>query len=129
MTQEGDQKSATSQIHLLGSVALYVPAWVVAHVREHRIDAGLGFLVAHLVGSFPVLLGHCVELADLDATQRLTPQLQRKVVAHVPDDQQCHCGDGDSFEESDYVLHLGRAKKYGRHSMMPAVVIWPRTLS
>ena len=62
-----------SEIYLLGCVTLYVPAWVIAQVREHRINAGLGFLITRLVGSFAVLLRHCIDLADLYVAQRLAP--------------------------------------------------------
>jgi hypothetical protein len=59
------EDAVRSEIHLLGFVALYVPAWAVAEVWEDRVCAGLGFWFACFVLGFTVLLGYRVELGDL----------------------------------------------------------------
>jgi hypothetical protein len=60
-----------SEIYLLGSMALQIPARTVAEVREDCIDAGLRFLLARLVRGFAIFLGHCVELFDLASSRWL----------------------------------------------------------
>src|SRR5208282_5290638 len=68
---EPGRRRAASEIYLLISVPLHVPARTVTQVREYRVNAGLRLRLARFDLGLTALLRHRVKLVNLHDSERL----------------------------------------------------------